>query len=141
MKNVGKPCEGEPHARIDGGELETGRAVARATGSGRPGETSGMSAGAYRCGLLPRQLPTRLRFGVSHDTFRYLRAFIWRQVFGWVRRKYRRSNWKALRRTTCGGGWWPTTGEVTLFDPAKVRTIRYSYRGSKIPPPWPRAAG
>ena len=25
MKDVGKPCEGEPHARIDGGRLETGR--------------------------------------------------------------------------------------------------------------------
>ena len=24
MKDVGKPCEGEPHARIDGGRLETG---------------------------------------------------------------------------------------------------------------------
>jgi RNA-directed DNA polymerase len=95
----------------------------------------------HRLNRMLRGWTAYFRFGVSHDTFRYLRAFIWRQVFGWVRRKYRRSNWKALRRTTCGGGWWPTTGEVTLFDPAKVRTIRYSYRGSKIPPPWPRAAG
>ena len=34
----------------------------------------------------------------------------------------------------------PATPEVTLFDPAKVRTIRYRYRGAKIPTPWPGAA-
>jgi hypothetical protein len=26
VNDVGKPCAGEPHARIDGRELETGRA-------------------------------------------------------------------------------------------------------------------
>ncbi|MFE5374898.1 group II intron maturase-specific domain-containing protein [Streptomyces mirabilis] len=76
------------------------------------------------------------RFGISHATFHYLRAFVWQRVIGWLRRKYRRSNWKELRRRNCGGRWWPTTEEVTLFDPAKVRTIRYSYRGTKIPSPW-----
>jgi RNA-directed DNA polymerase len=94
----------------------------------------------HRLGRMLRGWTAYFRFGVSHDTFRYLRAFLWRQVFGWVRRKYRRSNWKELRRRASGGRWWPTTGEVTLFDPAKVRTIRYSYRGSKIPSPWPGAA-
>ena len=94
----------------------------------------------HRLGRMLRGWTAYFRFGVSHDTFRYLRAFLWRQVFGWVRRKYRQSNWKELRRRASGGRWWPTTGEVTLFDPAKVRTIRYSYRGSKIPSPWPGAA-
>jgi RNA-directed DNA polymerase len=94
----------------------------------------------HRLGRMLRGWTAHFRFGVSHDTFRYLRAFLWRQVFGWVRRKYRQSNWKELRRRASGGRWWPTTGEVTLFDPAKVRTIRYSYRGSKIPSPWPGAA-
>jgi RNA-directed DNA polymerase len=94
----------------------------------------------HRLGRMLRGWTAYFRFGVSHDTFRYLRAFLWRQVFGWVRRKYRRSNWKELRRRASGGRWWPTTEEVTLFDPAKVRTIRYSYRGSKIPSPWPGAA-
>src|SRR2546430_16641961 len=77
--------------------------------------------------------PASSRFGVSHATFSYLRAFLWRQVIGWLRRKSRRSNWKELRRVACGGGWWPATPEVTLFDPAKMRTIRYRYRGAKIP--------
>ena len=94
----------------------------------------------HRLGRMLRGWTAYFRFGVSHNTFRYLRAFLWRQVFGWVRRKYRRSNWKELRRRASGGRWWPTTEEVTLFDPAKVRTIRYSYRGSKIPSPWPGAA-
>ena len=94
----------------------------------------------HRLGRMLRGWTAYFRFGVSHDTFRYLRAFLWRQVFGWVRRKYRRSNWKELRRRASGGRWWPTTEEVTLFDPAKVRTIRYSYRGSKIPSPWSGAA-
>ncbi|MGW0828434.1 group II intron reverse transcriptase/maturase [Streptomyces sp. NPDC002845] len=80
------------------------------------------------------------RFGISHATFHYLRAFVWQRVIGWLRRKYRRSNWKELRRRNCDGRWWPTTDEVTLFDPAKVRTIRYSYRGTKIPSPWPSTA-
>ena len=94
----------------------------------------------HRLGRMLRGWTAYFRFGVSHNTFRYLRAFLWRQVFGWVRRKYRRSNWKELRRRASGGRWWPTTEEVTLFDPAKVRTIRYSYRGSKIPSPWSGAA-
>src|SRR6266571_2520842 len=58
VKDVGKPCDREGHARIDGGELETGHVVARVTGSGRPRETPGMSAGPtatthYRASSLP----------------------------------------------------------------------------------------
>jgi RNA-directed DNA polymerase len=94
----------------------------------------------HRLGRMLRGWTAYFSFGVSHATFSYLRAFLWRQVIGWLRRKYRRSNWKELRRVACGGGWWPATPEVTLFDPAKVRTIRYRYRGAKIPTPWPGAA-
>ena len=94
----------------------------------------------HRLGRMLRGWCAYFRFGVSHATFSYLRAFLWRQVIGWLRRKYRRSNWKELRRVACAGGWWPATPEVTLFDPAKVRTIRYRYRGAKIPSPWPGAA-
>jgi RNA-directed DNA polymerase len=94
----------------------------------------------HRLGRMLRGWTAYFRFGVSHATFSYLRAFLWRQVIGWLRRKYRQSNWKKLRRVACGGGWWPATPEVTLFDPAKVRTIRYRYRGAKIPTPWPGAA-
>jgi RNA-directed DNA polymerase len=80
---------------------------------------------------------TYFRPGVSFATFQYLRAFTWRQVIGWLRRKHRRINWKDLRRRYCGGGWWPSDGEVRLFNPGTAGTTRYRYRGAAIPSPWP----
>ncbi len=79
------------------------------------------------------------RPGVSNAAFQYLRAVAWRQVIGWLRRKHRRITWKDLRRRYCGGGWWPADGEIRLFDPAKVGTTRYRYRGTAVPSPWPLA--
>jgi RNA-directed DNA polymerase len=80
------------------------------------------------------------RPGVSFKTFRYLRAFTWRQVIYRLRRKHRRGTWKELRRRYCAGGWWPSDGEVTLFNPTDAGTTRYPYRGTRIPSPWPPAA-
>ena len=80
------------------------------------------------------------RSGVSSAAFGYLRAFTWRQVVGWLRRKHPRLNWKQLRRRYLAGGWWPTTGEVVLFNPSAVATTRYRYRGTNIPSPWPSSA-
>jgi RNA-directed DNA polymerase len=74
--------------------------------------------------------------GVSSVTFAYLRAFTWRRVMGWLHRKHPRMSWKQLRRRYCQGGWWPSDGEVTLFNPARTRTTRYRYRGAAIPTPW-----
>ena len=82
---------------------------------------------------------TYFRPGVSHRTFEYLRAYTWRQVIGWLRRKHRRATWKELRRRYCPDGWWPAEDEVTLFNPAAVRTTRYRYRGAAIPSPWASA--
>ena len=75
--------------------------------------------------------------GVSSSTFQYLRAFAWRRVMGWLRRKHRRVPWKQLRRRCCPDGWWPAEGAVRLFNPGAVRTTRYRYRGAAIPSPWP----
>ena len=83
---------------------------------------------------------TYFRPGVSSIAFGYLRAFTWRQVVRWLRRKHRGITWKELRRRFCDGRWWPCEGEVILFNPGAVRTTRYRYRGSKIPSPWPSAA-
>jgi RNA-directed DNA polymerase len=83
---------------------------------------------------------TYFRPGVSFKTFGYLRAFTWRQVMHRLRRKHRRSTWKQLRRRYCGGGWWPTEGDVILFNPTDAGTTRYRYRGAQIPSPWPTAA-
>jgi RNA-directed DNA polymerase len=75
------------------------------------------------------------RYGVSSKTFSYLRAFLWRRVVRWLRGKHPRLNWKQLRRRYLSG-WWPTAGEVTLFNPSAVSTVRYRYRGNTIPSPW-----
>lgn len=74
--------------------------------------------------------------GVSSATFAYLRGFTWRRVMGWLRRKHPRITWKQLRRRYCQGGWWPSDGDVTLFNPTRTRTTRYRYRGAAIPTPW-----
>ena len=79
------------------------------------------------------------RPGVSSATFAYLSAYTWARVIGWLRRKHRRIIWKELRRRYCAGGWWPSTKERQLFNPAKIRTTRYRYRGTVIPTPWPVA--
>ena len=89
---------------------------------------------------LNRMLPgwcAYFRPGVSSATFQYLRSHVWGQVIRWLRRKHRRITWQDLRRRYCAGGWWPTGDERTLFNPAKVRTTRYRYRGAAIPSPWP----
>jgi RNA-directed DNA polymerase len=77
------------------------------------------------------------RPGVSSVTFSYLSHYAWQTVWRWLRRKHRRSTWKQLRRRYCHGGWWPTGERTELFDPDKVGTSRYRYRGSIIPSPWP----
>ncbi len=80
------------------------------------------------------------RPGSSSATFAYLGHCVWSTVWRWLRRKHRRSTWKDLRRQYCSGGWWPVIGETALFDPAKVGTTRYRYRGSIIPSPWSATA-
>jgi RNA-directed DNA polymerase len=77
------------------------------------------------------------RPGVSSRTFAYLSYYTWQQVGSWLRRKHRRATWKDLRRRYCGSGWWPASEERSLFNPAKVATTRYRYRGTAIPTPWP----
>jgi RNA-directed DNA polymerase len=89
---------------------------------------------------LNRMLPgwtTYFKYGCSHATFSYLRSYLWKQVVRWQERKHRRTPWKELRRRY---GIWPADGEVVLFDPARVRTTRYYYRGTHIPTPWPSTA-
>jgi RNA-directed DNA polymerase len=83
---------------------------------------------------------TYFRPGVSSIAFGYLRAFTWRQVIRWLRRKHRGITWKELRRRFCVNRWWPADGDVIMFNPGAVRTTRYRYRGTKIPSPWPSAA-
>lgn len=76
------------------------------------------------------------RPGVSSAVFAYLGCHVWQTVWRWLRRKHRRSTWKELRHRYCGGGWQPQGETRALFDPEKVSTTRYRYRGSVIPSPW-----
>jgi RNA-directed DNA polymerase len=79
------------------------------------------------------------RYGVSRATFDYLRHFVWQRVVAWLRRKHPDMTWKKLRSRYLPG-WWPTEGEVALFDPGSVKVTRYRYRGARIPTPWEAVA-
>ena len=76
---------------------------------------------------------TYFKHGVSKATFDYLRRFTWRRVLLWIRRKHRRANWKWIRRHYLPG-WWPTDGDVALFDPGKVTVGRYRYQANSASP-------
>lgn len=89
----------------------------------------------YRLNPVLRGWTNYFRYGVSKATFNYLRAFLWHRVVGWLRRKHLRTTWKQLRRRYLPG-WWPTAGEVRLFNPAAVAVTYYRYRGTRIPSSW-----
>jgi len=79
------------------------------------------------------------RPGVSSATFGYLSHYTWQRVWGWLYRKHPRSTWKEIRRIHCRVGSWPASEDRMLFNPEKVGTTRYRYRGTVIPTPWPTA--
>jgi RNA-directed DNA polymerase len=94
----------------------------------------------YQLNRVLRGWTAYFKHGVSKATFNYLRAYAWRQVFGWLRRKHRRATWKELRRRFTCDGWWPATNGVILFNPSGVKISYHLYRGTKIPTPWPNTA-
>jgi hypothetical protein len=57
VNDVGEPCAGEPHARFDGGRLETEHPVTVNSQSHRR-ETARERANTYHRSLPPRQPPT-----------------------------------------------------------------------------------
>ena len=106
----------------------------------RSGTNQSLAQLLYRLNPVLRGWCAYFRSGVSSRTFGYLREFAWRRVVRWLRRKFPRRSWGWLRRRYLpGGSWWPTDGEVTLYNPAAVRTTRYRYRAARIETPW--AAG
>jgi len=94
-----------------------------------------LSSLLHQLNLVLRGWASYFRHGVSKATFSYLRAFVWRRVVNWLRHKHRKRNWAWLRRRHLPG-WWPTEGEVKLFNPAAVAVTRYRYRANRIPSPW-----
>ena len=78
------------------------------------------------------------RHGASSKTFAYLDAFTWRRVWRWLCTKHpRRPRRELVRRYY--DNWRPVEDEVTLHNPARVAIVRYRYRGTSIPTPWPTA--
>ena len=94
-----------------------------------------LSVLCYRLAPVLRGWANYFRHGVSKSTFDYVREFTWRRVICWLRHKHPHANWKWLRRRYLPG-WWPTDGEVVLFDIGKVAVTRYRYRSQHIPTPW-----
>lgn len=92
----------------------------------------------YRLAPVLRGWANYFRHGASKSTFDYIRTFTWRRVICWLRHKHPQTNWKWFRRRYLPG-WWPTDGDVVLFDIGKVAVTRYLYRGNRIPNPWTRA--
>jgi len=113
--------------------LATVKAKVRALTRGATNQSLGILL--HRLNPVLRGWTAYFRHGVSKATFSYLRAFVWRRVVCWLRHKSLRANWKQLRRRYLPG-WWPTEGEVSLFDPSAVTVSRYRYRGTRIPSPW-----
>ena len=79
------------------------------------------------------------RPGVSSATFGYLAHYVRDVVLRWLRRKHRRISWKDLLGRFCDHAGWPTGQDMGLFNPEKVGTTRYRYRGAAIPSLWPTA--
>jgi RNA-directed DNA polymerase len=52
----------------------------------------------HKLNLVLRGWTAYFRPGVSARAFQYLRMIVWRQVFGWMRRKHLKTGWKELRR-------------------------------------------
>jgi RNA-directed DNA polymerase len=93
----------------------------------------------HQLNLMLRGWTNYFRHGSSAATFRYLGQFAWRRVICWLRSKFRRANWKELRRRHLPR-WWPTDGEFALFNPSRVAITRYRFRGAAIPSPWEQAS-
>ena len=105
----------------------------------RQGTNLSLSVLLLRLNPVLRGWTTYFRPGVSSRAFQHLRAFTWRRVMGWLRRKHPKATWKQLRRRYCPDGWWPAEPKIRLFNPGAVTTSRYRYRGAAIASPWTSA--
>jgi RNA-directed DNA polymerase len=101
----------------------------------RTGHNQSLDQLLHRLNPVLRGWCAYFRHGVSKQTFNYLRAFAWRRVVCWLRRKHPKANWRWLRRRYLDG-WWPTGAEIALYNPGGVAVTRYRYRGTKIATPW-----
>ncbi|MFJ6054513.1 group II intron maturase-specific domain-containing protein [Streptomyces sp. NPDC092307] len=114
--------------------------IPSAATSSRAGRSFSRESLLHRLNSVLRGWCAYLRLGVSNVAFCYLRHTAWMRVTRWIRRKYPGITWKQLCRRYYDGGWWPVTEKAELFNPAKVSTTRYRYRGKLVPAPWSATA-
>jgi RNA-directed DNA polymerase len=117
------------------------KVMARVKTLSRQGRNEPLSELLRRLNPVLRGWTTYFRHGVSKATFGYLRAYVWRRVVNWLRRKHPGANWKWLRCRYLPG-WWPTEGAATLFDPNAVAVTRHRYKGQiSDVTPWATGSG
>ena len=78
---------------------------------------------------------SHFRHASASQTFSYLGYYVWWRVVRWLRKKHQGRTWKWLGRRYRLPGPPQEVGWV-LYNPARMRIVRYRYRGSKIATPW-----
>ena len=91
-----------------------------------------------RLGQLMRGWANYFRYAVAKHTFSKLDTFTFWRLAHLLRARHG-WNWGKLRRhlTSATGRWQIEADGVAFFRIEKVAITRYSYRGNKIPSPWP----
>jgi RNA-directed DNA polymerase len=107
------------------------KTLCRQVGTNQP-----LDALLARLNLAVRGWCAYFRPGVSYATFSYLSHYLWHTVWGWVQRKHPKTGRRKIYRHYRGRGSWWASENRGLFNPAKVGTTRYRYRGTAIPTPW-----
>jgi RNA-directed DNA polymerase len=80
------------------------------------------------------------RHGVSKAVFSAVDNHAWSRLMRWIRAKYKGKSelgMKELRRRFCDKGWRFAHNGAVFTGASSVKVIRYRYRGTKIPSPWP----
>jgi RNA-directed DNA polymerase len=91
-----------------------------------------------RLGQIMRGWASYYKYAVAKRTFGKLDAFTFWRIAHMLRARHG-WNWGQLRRhlTAATGRWHIAADGVEFFRIEKVTVSRYSYRGNKIPAPWP----
>jgi RNA-directed DNA polymerase len=91
-----------------------------------------------RLGQIMRGWANYFRYAVAKHTFGKLDDFTFWRLAHMLRARHG-WNWGQLRRhlTAASGRWQISADGVEFFRIAKVTVSRYTYRGNKIPAPWP----
>lgn len=98
----------------------------------------GLASILARLGQIMRGWASYFKHAVAKNTFSKLDDFTFWRLAHLLRARHR-WNWGQLRRhlTAATGRWHIAAGGIEFFRIEKVTVSRYTYRGNKIPSPWP----